>query len=103
MSTKSSVYKETPKRLPKLLVYQIQTKKSPMSVKCSARDSRAGNGILWGTWDFLGLSARESLHAHKIPRVRGGGYFGFFGGGAGGGAYFIFMGAGILLIDKLLV
>ena len=35
-------------------------------------------------------------HVHKIPRFRGGGYFGFLGGG-GGSADFIFMGARIFL------
>ena len=34
-------------------------------------------------------------HVHKIPRFRGGGYFGF---GGGGSADFIFMGARIFLI-----
>ena len=40
------------------------------------------------------LSAGET-HAHKIPRLRGGGYFVFFLGG--GSADFIFMGARIFL------
>ena len=34
-------------------------------------------------------------HVHKIPRFRGGGYFGLFGGG--GSADFIFMGARVVL------
>ena len=40
------------------------------------------------------LSAGKT-HVHKIPRFRGGGYFGFFGGGES--ADFIFMGARIFL------
>ena len=36
-------------------------------------------------------------HAHKIPRFRGGGILGFFGGGS---ADFIFMGARIFLKGK---
>ena len=44
---------------------------------------------------------RENLHVHKIPRFRGGGILGFWGGG-GGSADFIFMGAGIFLIHLFL-
>ena len=46
--------------------------------------SGAGNGCanLISAWDFLVVSAGENLHAHKIPRFRGGGgYSGFWGGG----------------------
>ena len=45
-------------------------------------------GILWF---FL----QETLHAHKTPRFRGGGILGL----AGGSANFIFMGAGIFLLN----
>ena len=46
--------------------------------------------ILWAPGKYV-LSAGKS-HVHKIPRLRGGGYFGFFWGGS---ADFIFMGARI--------
>ena len=45
-------------------------------------------------WKKTVLSARKT-HVHKIPRFRGGGYFGFWGGGS---ADFILMGALIFLI-----
>ena len=44
------------------------------------------------------LSAGKT-HVHKIPRFRGGGYFGF----GGGSADFIFMGARIFLTKKIVV
>ena len=50
--------------------------------------------ILWAPGKNA-LFLQENLHAHKIPRLRGGGYFGFFLGG--GSADFIFMGARIFL------
>ena len=37
---------------------------------------------------------QKNLHAHKIPRLRGGGYFGVWGGG---GANLMFTGAEIFL------
>ena len=46
-------------------------------------------------WKKCVLSAGKT-HVHKIPLFRGGGYFGFFGGG--GSADFIFMAARIFLI-----
>ena len=42
-------------------------------------------------------SVLQENHVHKIPRFRGGGYFGFWGGGGVGSADFIFMGAKIFL------
>ena len=48
----------------------------------------------YGRLEKCVLSAGQS-HVHKIPRFRGGGYFGFFFGG--GSADFIFMGARIFL------
>ena len=46
------------------------------------------------TWKKCVLSAGKT-HVHKISPFRGGGEFGFWGGG--GSADFIFMGAGIFL------
>ena len=46
---------------------------------------------------ILGPGMQENLHVHKIPRFRGGGILGFFGGGAD----FILMGTGIFLINNL--
>ena len=56
-----------------------------------------GAPILWvpGIFTFF---LQENLHVHKIPRFRGGGILGFFGGGS---AVFIFMGVGIFLIRRL--
>ena len=48
---------------------------------------------------ILAFFLQENLHAHKIPRFRGGGVFWVFWGG--GGADFIFMGVGIFLILAL--
>ena len=48
----------------------------------------------YGRLEKCTLSAGKT-HVHKIPRSRGGGYFGFFFWG--GSADFIFMGAGIFL------
>ena len=48
----------------------------------------------YGRLEKCVLSAGKT-HVHKIPRFRGGGYFGFWGGG--GSADFIFMGARIFL------
>ena len=69
-----------------------------MSVKYFARNPGAGNGCanFMGAWNFCFLQG--NLHVHKIPRFRGGGVFCFFLGG-GGSADFIFMDAGILLIN----
>ena len=55
----------------------------------------AGNGCanFYGRLAFFVLSAGKP-HAHKIPRVRGGGVVGVLEGG-GGSANFIFMGVGI--------
>ena len=50
--------------------------------------------ILW-TPGKIAFFLQENRHVHKIPRFRGGGYFGFWRGG--GSADFIFMGAGIFL------
>ena len=47
-----------------------------------------------GAWKNA-LFLQEKTHVHKIPPFRGGGDFGFFGGG--GSADFIFMGARIFL------
>ena len=47
--------------------------------------------ILWTTGKNA-LFLQEKTYVHKIPRFRGGGYFGF---GGGGSADFIFMGTGI--------
>ena len=51
-----------------------------VSVKFSARYSRAGNGCtnLKGAWNFC-----RKNHARKIPRFRGGGVFWVLGGGGG--------------------
>ena len=43
---------------------------------------------------------QENLHVHRIPRFLGGGYFGF---GGGGSPDFIFVGAGIFLMDGWVV
>ena len=53
-----------------------------VSVEFSVRNSGAGNGCanFMGTWKNCVLSAGKT-HVHKIPRFRGGGYFGFFLGG----------------------
>ena len=61
--------------------------KSLVSVNFFARNSGAGNGCanFMSAWKNCVLSA-GNLHAHKIPRFRGGD-FGFFGGG--GRFYFI--------------
>ena len=66
--------------------FMPDVRKSLMSEKLSARNSGAGNGSAssMGAWDFLVLSAENTL----------GGYLGF---GAGGRTNFIFMGAGIFL------
>ena len=42
-----------------------------------------GAPILWAPGIFA-FSLQETLHVHKIPRFRGGGYFGRFGGGGEG-------------------
>ena len=69
-----------------------------MSIKFSARNSKAGNGCtnFMGAWDFVVLSAGESLHAYKGPR--------FWGEGGGilvlrGECQLFFMSAGIFLIS----
>ena len=66
-----------------------------MSVKFSVRNSGAGNGCanFMGAGQKCALSAGKS-HVLKIPRFKGGGYFGFLGGDAD----YIFMGARIFLI-----
>ena len=68
-------------------------RKIPVSVKILARNSGAGNGCanFMGTWKNWPLSAGK-VHAHKIPRSRGGGILGFFGGGGRGGCQFYFHG-----------
>ena len=53
-----------------------------------------GAPILWTPGKMLPFCWKN--HVHKIPRFRGGGYFGFGGGGVGS-ADFIFMGARIFL------
>ena len=61
------------------------------------RNCGDGNGCanFMGAWK-IAFFLQENLHAHKIPRFRGGGgYFGLWGGG--GSADFIFLGAGIFL------
>ena len=45
----------------------------------------------YGRLEKCVLSAGKS-HVHKIPRLRGGGYLGFFFGGAGGECRFYFYG-----------
>ena len=66
-----------------------------MSVKILSAilGTEMGASILWTPGKCV-LSAGKTL-VHKIPRFRGGGYFGFFWGG--GSADFIFMGARIFL------
>ena len=70
--------------------------KNPRVCKMFVRNSGAGNGCanFMGTWKNCVLSAGKPP-VHKIPRFRGGGYFGVWGGG--GSADFIFMGARIFL------
>ena len=53
-----------------------------------------GAPILWTPGKMRSFCRKT--HGHKIPRFRGGGYFGFWGGG-GGSADFIFLGARIFL------
>ena len=62
-----------------------------VSVKLFARNSGAGNGCanFMDAWKKCGLSAGKT-HVHNIPRFRGGGYFGF--GGGGGKCRFYFYG-----------
>ena len=54
-------------------------RKSLMSINSFARNSRARMAapILWALGIFWFFSAGENLHAHKIPRFRGGGILGF--------------------------
>ena len=60
-----------------------QFRKIPVSVKCFACNSGAGNGCA----NFMAPGRMRSLcrktHAHKIPRFGGGGAFGFFFWGGG--------------------
>ena len=54
-----------------------------MSIKFSARNSKAGNGCtnFMGAWDFVVLSAGEACMPIKVLAFGGrGGYFGFAGG-----------------------
>ena len=54
-----------------------------------------GASILWTPGKMRSFCGKSpQTHVHKIPRFRGGGYFGFWGGGS---ADFIFMGARISL------
>ena len=55
-----------------------------------------GASILW-TPGKMHPFCRKKTHVHKIPRFRGGVNFGFWGGGGGASADFIFMGARIFL------
>ena len=69
---------------------QKKLRKILVSVKIFARDSGAGNGCanLMGAWRKCVLSAGK-IHADKIPRFRGGRYFGFWGGGGGSADFLI--------------
>ena len=66
-----------------------------MSVKCLSAilGPEIAAPILWTPGKMHPLCRKS--HVHKIPRFRGGGYFGFWGGG--GSADFNFMGARIFL------
>ena len=72
-----------------------KVQKIPRVRKIRVRNSGAGNGCanFMGAWKNA-FFLQENLHVHKIPRFRGGGILGFFGGGS---VDFIFMGAGIFL------
>ena len=56
--------------------------KKPRVRKIRVRNSGAGNGCanFMDAWKKCVLSAGKT-RVHKIPRFRGGGYFGFGGGG----------------------
>ena len=76
-----------------------KNQKNPRVRKIRVCNSGAANGSanFMDAWKKCVRSAGKAL-VHKIPRFRGGGYFGFWGGG--GSADFIFMGAGIFLKKK---
>ena len=73
--------------------------KNPRVRKIRVRNSGAGNGCadFMDTWKNA-FFLQENLHVHKIPRF-GGGEFWFWGGGS---ADYIFMGAGIFLIIRIM-
>ena len=74
----------------------VLSEKNPRVRKIFVRNSGAGNGCanFMDAWKKCGLSAGKT-HVHKIPPLRGGVYFGFWGGGEV--PIFIFMGARIFL------
>ena len=81
-----------------LISVPLALRENPRVRKIRVRNSGAGNGCVnfmdaWKNALFL----QEKPMSIKIPRFRGGGYFGFFLGGGGGSADFIFMGARIFL------
>ena len=60
----------------------MKVRKIPVSVKFSVRNSGAGNGCanFMDAWKNPFVLQKKN-HVHKIPPFRGGGYFGFGGGG----------------------
>ena len=78
---------------------KILFRKILMSIILVARTSGAGNGCAnFMAPGKIAFFLQENLYAQKIPRLRGGVFFGSFGGGGVGSADFIFMSARIFLI-----
>ena len=63
-------------------LFPTSSQKNPRVRKISVRNSEAGNGCVnfMDAWKKCVLSPGKT-HVHKIPRLGGGGYFGFGGGG----------------------
>ena len=57
---------------------------APLALRVFVRNSGAGNGCanFMGTWKNA-FFLQEKTHVYKIPRLGGGGYWGFWGGGGG--------------------